>query len=150
MYRHTQRSAVALFLLSVAAVLPIGFLVIGVGSPMPVGARITLLVASLAMLVSAFVFSSLTIAIRDGQLSWWFGPGVVKKTVPLSTIVSAEPTTTSLLAGWGIHLTMRGWLYNVSGRQAVLVTQEDGKRFLLGTDEPDSLAQAILAGAKRR
>jgi len=100
------------------------------------------------MAISAFAFSSLTVTVRDGQLSWWFGPGIVKKTVPLSTIVSAEPTTTSILNGRGIHLTGRGWLYNVGGRQAVLVTQQDGKRFLLGTDEPDSLAHVIMTGAQ--
>src|SRR5678816_3943993 len=102
MYRHTQRSALALFVLCLGAVIPIGFLISGMLAPMEAGLRITLLAASLAMLVSAFVFSSLTIAIRDGQLSWWFGPGVVKMTVPLSTIVSAEPTTTSILrpSGW--------------------------------------------------
>jgi hypothetical protein len=150
MYQHSQRSAAALFLLCVAAVIPIGLVVSGALATVPVGVRLTVLAASVVMLVSAFVFSSLTIAIRDGQLSWWFGPGVVKKTVPLSTIVSAEATTTSIFNGWGIHLTTRGWLYNVSGRQAVLVTQADGKRFLLGTDEPDSLVQAILSGARRR
>jgi hypothetical protein len=150
MYQHSQRSAAALFLLCVAAVIPIGLVVSGALATVPVGVRLTVLATSVVMLVSAFVFSSLTIAIRDGQLSWWFGPGVVKKTVPLSTIVSAEATTTSIFNGWGIHLTTRGWLYNVSGRQAVLVTQADGKRFLLGTDEPDSLVQAILSGARRR
>jgi hypothetical protein len=150
MYRHTQRSALALFVLCLGAVIPIGFLISGMLAPMEAGLRITLLAASLAMLVSAFVFSSLTIAIRDGQLSWWFGPGVVKKTVPLSSIISAEPTTTSFINGWGIHLTSRGWLYNVAGRDAVLVTQRDGKRFLLGTDEPESLAQAIRTGAGSR
>ena len=101
------------------------------------------------MMIAAFVFSSLTIAVRDGQLSWWFGPGLVKKTVPVSTIASVEVTTTSLINGWGIHLTGRGWLYNVAGRDAVLVTQRDGKRFLLGTDEPEFLAQAIRATIRR-
>ena len=66
----------------------------------------------------------------------------------LSTIVSAEPTTTSIINGWGIHLTGRGWLYNVTGRQAVLVTQQDGRRFLLGTDEPETLAQTIMTAAR--
>jgi hypothetical protein len=150
MYRHTQRSALALFVLCLGAVIPIGFLVTRMLAPMDAGLRLTLLAASLAMLVSAFVFSSLTISIRDGQLSWWFGPGVVKKTVPLSTIISAEPTTTSFINGWGIHLTGRGWLYNVSGRDAVLVTQRDGNRFLLGTDEPENLARTIRTSAGSR
>jgi hypothetical protein len=148
MYHHTQRNAGAFFLLNLAALLPIGLFLSGVLPPGDVGARITVLVAAVVIMVSAFAFSSLTITVGNGQLSWWFGPGLVKKTVPLSTIASAEPTTTSIVNGWGIHPTGRGWLYSVAGRQAVLITQEDGKRFLLGTDEPDSLAQVILAGAR--
>lgn len=148
MYHHTQRNGAATLLLSLFALLPIGLLLSGALPPGDVGARIAVVVAAVVMMVSAFAFSSLTIAVRDGQLSWWFGPGIVKKTVPLSTIALAEPTTTSMLSGWGIHLTGRGWLYNVSGRQAVLITQQDGKRFLLGTDEPDGLAQIIMTGAR--
>jgi hypothetical protein len=148
MYSHTQHSAAACFLFSLAALIPVSLLLGGAINGANVGARITMLAATVVMMLSAFAFSSLTIAVRDGQLSWWFGPGIVKKTVPLSTIVSAEPTTTSILNGWGIHLTGRGWLYNVAGRQAVLVIQQDGKRFLLGTDEPDGLAQVIIAGAQ--
>jgi hypothetical protein len=148
MYHHTQRNAATFLLLNLAAFVPIGLFLSGVLPPADVGARITVLVAAVVMLLSAFAFSSLTIAVRDGQLSWWFGPGIVKKTVPLSTIASAEPTTTSIINGWGIHPTGRGWLYNVAGRQAVLITQQDGKRFLLGTDEPDSLTQAIMTGAR--
>ena len=148
MYHHTQRNAVAFFLLNLSALLPIGLFLSGALPAGDVGARLTVLAAAVIMMVSAFAFSSLTIAVRDGQLSWWFGPGIVKKTIPLSTITSAEPTTTSIFSGWGIHLTGRGWLYNVAGRQAVLITQQDGKRFLLGTDEPDSLAAVIMAGAR--
>ena len=149
MYHHTQRSRAMLMFLGLASLVPIGIFVSGMLTNIDVGARITVLVAAAIMLVSAFVFSSLTIVVRDGQLSWWFGPGVVKKTVPLSTIVSAKPTTTSLINGVGIHLTMRGWLYNVAGRRAVLVTQSDGNRFLIGTDEPERLAKAISTGAGR-
>lgn len=148
MYHHTQRNAAAFLLFNLAALLPIGLFLSGALPPGDVGARITVLVAAAVMMLSSFALSSLTIAVRDGQLSWWFGPGIVKKTVPLSTIVSAEPTTTSIFNGWGIHLTGRGWLYNVAGRQAVLITQQDGKRFLLGTDEPDGLAQTIMTGAR--
>ena len=148
MYHHTQRNAAAFFLLNLAALLPIGLFLSGVLPPGDVGARITVLVAAVVMMVSSFAFSSLTITVRDGQLSWWFGPGIVKKTVPLASVESAEPTTTSIINGWGIHPTGRGWLYNVAGRQAVLITQQDGKSFLLGTDEPDSLAQVIMAGAR--
>jgi hypothetical protein len=109
------------------------------------GPRITLIAAGVALIVSAVLFSSLTIRVGDGHLSWSFGPGVIKKSVPLSEIARAETTTTTFLNGWGIHLTSRGWLYNVAGRGAVLVTLHDGSQLLLGSDEPVALQRAITS-----
>jgi hypothetical protein len=148
-YHHNQRSRAIALLMGVGALVPIWLLASGRLAAAPVGARITTFVALIVLAISAFVFSSFSIAISGGQLSWWFGPGVVKRTVPLSTIVSATPATTSMIDGWGIHLTARGWLYNVAGRQAVVVRQKDGTQFLLGTDEPQRLVQAIMDGAGR-
>jgi hypothetical protein len=150
MYQHTQRSP-ALFAVScVGALLPIVLLFTPALGAAPLGARLVLGLTAVLMLILAFSFASFTVAVRDGQLSWWFGSGFVKKTVPLTSIGSAEPTTTTLMEGWGIHLTMRGWLYNIAGRKAVLVRRRDGRTFLLGTDEPERLAAVILEGARKR
>ncbi len=93
--------------------------------------------------ISAVVFSSLEIEVADGTLRWRFGPGLIRKQVPLSEIESIETTRTKFWEGWGVHYTSRGWLYNVSGYQAVLVHMKSGKQFMLGTDEPDRLASAL-------
>ena len=58
-------------------------------------------------------------------------------------IEAIEVTRTRFWEGWGIHYTSRGWLYNVSGYGAVLIHLKSGKRFMLGTDEPASLAAAL-------
>ena len=91
-----------------------------------------------------FLFSSLTIQITDRVLRWQFGLGFIRKEVPLAEIEGAEVVETTFLQGWGIHYTSRGWLYNVSGFQAILVKLTSGKAFLLGTDEPDRLRAALL------
>jgi drug/metabolite transporter superfamily protein YnfA len=96
-------------------------------------------------LLFALLFYSLTVEVTGESLHWWFGPGIISKKVALSSILGAEATATKVIEGWGIHLTGRGWLYNVSGFGAVLVTQKDGKRFLIGSDEPERLAEAINA-----
>jgi hypothetical protein len=144
-YRHTQRSTALLTLLLLAAAVPLALLLFGPGPTLPAGPRLTLAAALVAIATSAVVFSSLTIEVADGRLSWHFGPGVLRKSVPVAAVAAAEPTTTMWWEGWGIHLTTRGWLYNVSGRGAVLVTRRDGKRFMLGSDEPAVLADAIRA-----
>jgi hypothetical protein len=87
----------------------------------------------------AWLFSSLTIVITDRELHWRFGPGLIRKRVPLAEIVAVRPVKINLREGWGIHWTRFGWLYNVSGFGAVAVTLRSGKRFALGTDEPEAL-----------
>jgi hypothetical protein len=93
--------------------------------------------------LSGWLFHSLTIEISEGKLCWRFGPGWIRKQVPLDMIVSAEPVRTNVLEGWGIHLSRFGWLYNVSGFDAVAVRMKNGKHFALGTDEPTVLAAQL-------
>jgi hypothetical protein len=45
--------------------------------------------------------------------------------------------------GWGIRITPRGWLYNVSGLDAVELALKNGKCVRIGSDEPHALARAI-------
>ena len=49
---------------------------------------------------------------------WHFGPGVLHKAERLAEISHAEPTTIQWYDGLGVHLTSRGWLYNIAGRDA--------------------------------
>ena len=94
------------------------------------------------LLFVAWLFHSLTIEITDGELRWKFGPGIISNRVSLAEIADAAPARNGL--SWGIHWSWRtGWLYNVSGFDAVLVTRRDGKKLMLGTDEPATLAEAI-------
>ena len=96
----------------------------------------------LILLATAWLFHSLTIEIADRELCWRFGPGLIQKSVSLNEIVSAEPVRTG--PSWGIHWSPRtGWLYNVSGFDAVLVTLRGGKKLAVGTDEPEALSTAI-------
>jgi hypothetical protein len=66
-----------------------------------------------------------------------------RKELALTQIKNVTVTRTRLLDGWGIHKTSRGWLYNVSGFEAVLITLHSGRSILLGTDEPEALQRAL-------
>jgi hypothetical protein len=92
---------------------------------------------------AAVAFSSLTIEVRDGVLRSYFGPGLPAKTVTIADIESVEVVENPWYAGWGIRITPKGMIYNVSGFQAVEVRMRSGKRFRLGTDEPEALRDAI-------
>ena len=79
----------------------------------------------------------------DGALRLQFGLGVPRRTIMLSDIDSLEVTRTRFWDGWGVRRTRRGWLYNVSGYDALLVRRKDGRALLVGTDEPRKLKAAL-------
>jgi hypothetical protein len=93
--------------------------------------------------ICGWLFHSLRIEVTDKELHWRFGPGLIRRQVPLSEIASAQPVRTNFIEGWGIHASRFGWLYNVSGFDAVAITLTSGKQFALGTDEPRKLADAL-------
>jgi hypothetical protein len=105
----------------------------------------TLICTLVLLAISMWIFRSLTVEISDTELTWYFGSGFPKKTVPLAEVASAEAIRTTFLNGWGIHYTPHGWLYIVSGYGAVAITLKSGKRFCLGTNEPEKLARQLAA-----
>ncbi|MDH4166604.1 MAG: hypothetical protein OEY13_09105 [Gammaproteobacteria bacterium] len=96
-----------------------------------------------------WVWGSMTVRIQDGALCIRFGPGWPRKTVPLADISGVEITRTSFIDGWGVHRTRRGWLYNVSGYDAVLLKLASGRNLLVGSDEPRRLQAALQRAAAR-
>jgi len=104
---------------------------------------------AVAFVLIAWLFSSLTIEVSDRDLVSYFGPGFWCKRVPLTDIAGVERATTSALEGWGIRITPRGMLYNVAGRDAVEIRLARGRRFRLGTDDPDGLVTAIRTHLER-
>ena len=104
---------------------------------------------AVAFVLVAWLFSSLTIEVNDPDLLSYFGPGFWRKVTPLGDIASVERTSSSALEGWGIRITPRGMLYNVAGRDAVEIRLATGRRFRLGTDDPDGLVAAVRGHIQR-
>jgi len=90
-----------------------------------------------------WVFSSLTVEVTPTQLIWFFGPGLLRKRLPREEIIGVAPVRNPWWWGWGIHLTPRGWLYNVDGLEAVEVALSNGSALRIGSDEARALAKAL-------
>jgi hypothetical protein len=104
------------------------------------------MVVSILLLICLVLFYKLRITIDGETLSASFGIGIIRKRVRFTEIAGCEPIRIRWWYGWGIHLTPYGWLYNVSGFDAVAITLGDGRKFALGTDDPHGLTTAIRAG----
>jgi len=135
MYRHTQIGYLTLIVILVAAV--------GIVATLPDDVRPVVLGVAGLMVVIAILFSSLTVAVGDGELRFHFGPGFWRKRIALTDVKAATSTQNSWWEGWGIRVTPRGMLYNVSGTKAVEIELRSGRQFRIGTDEPEALVQAI-------
>ena len=109
----------------------------------PTDARIIGWVVFATLVITAVLLTTLTVRVTSDSVVWRFGPGVVRFSLPLAEITSVATTRTPLWAGIGIHWIFTGWVYNVSGRDAVELTKRDGSKVWIGTDEPDLLAAAI-------
>jgi hypothetical protein len=139
-YKHTQIGYVIIWSL-LAIILIASGAVIGSSSH-----HEPTVVVSIILLACLVLFYKLRITIEGETLCASFGPGIIRKSVRLAEIVGCEPIRIRWWYGWGIHLTPCGWLYNVSGLDAVAITLRSGRKFALGTDDPHGLTTAILAG----
>jgi hypothetical protein len=107
--------------------------------------RAVFLGISAGLLIAVGLFYKLAITIDRESLQWSFGIGIICKKVPIAQVIGCEPIRIRWWYGWGIHLTPYGWLYNVAGWNAVAITLRNGRKFALGTDDPQGLTAAIQA-----
>ena len=135
-YRRTQVGTVTILALGAAVVL-IVVLSTQTGWHPVAAAVLALLVAALGM------FCCLTIEIDRRQLRCFFGPGLIRRTIAVHEIASAQPVRNRWYYGWGIRLTPNGWMYNVSGLEAVELSLASGGSFRIGTDRPDEVVRAL-------
>ncbi len=78
------------------------------------------------------------------------GPGIPLKRIPLREIASCRPVRNRWWYGWGIHRVRNGWLYNVSGLDAVELVLRNGNVVRVGTDEPEVLHDAVISRIGRK
>lgn len=135
-YKHTQIGYVILFALGGGVLLIATLLALYGFNWVP-------FIVLLILAICLGLFSTLTVKIDQDTLEVRFGPGVIRKRFPLKDIESCQVVTNRWYYGWGIRLTPHGWLFNVSGLTAIELQFRGGRRFRIGTDDPEGLATAI-------
>ena len=101
-------------------------------------------ILSLLFLLCLACFNKITITITKTTLSFSMGVGLIKKTYPMSDIQSCTPIKNNIINGWGIRRILGGWLYNVSGFQAIeLRFKNENKIIRIGTDKPNEVVAEV-------
>ena len=139
-YSHTQSGTLIKVIMSVSVVFC--FVIVAVnGFASAIAFSLYGLIALLLCLT--WLFSSLTVEVDGEELRHYFGPGFWKKTYLLEEIESIKQVRNTWIFGWGIRITPHGWLYNVSGLDAVQIQLRSGRKFRIGTDDPQGMIDAI-------
>jgi hypothetical protein len=134
-YRHTQRGIWIILLCLLLAALDAA-LVWRSGQWQPA-------VALVVLIAVAIVFSSLTIAVSEGELRWHFGPGFWTYRLALDDIEKIAIVRNQWWNGFGIRMAAGFRLYNVSGLDAVELRLKSKEIRRIGTDDPQGLAAAL-------
>ncbi len=108
-----------------------------------VGADLIGLLALLGAILVAFLFGSLTVEVDRSEVRLRFGVGLIRRTWKVKDIASAEAVRNPWYTGWGIRYLPGRTVYNVSGFDAVEITLKNGKRYRIGTNDPEGLERAI-------
>lgn len=136
-YEHTQIGSVTIVAIGLLAAM---LLVAAVAVE-----AVALAVAAVFLLVMLAQFGWLTVKVDDEALELRMGIGLIRRRILLKTIARAEAVRTHWIWGWGIRWTPHGRMWNVSGTRGVELQYHSGRRFRVGSDEPERLAAAIQA-----
>lgn len=136
-YEHTQVGGTMIVALLVPA------LVLFVAAALT--RETALIVVGVILLAVLSQMATLTTKIADGVLDVRMGPGLIRRRIGLRDVQQVAVIGRLWLWGWGIRLTRHGWQWNVSGIRGVELTWRNGRRFRIGSDEPEALAAAIAS-----
>lgn len=93
--------------------------------------------------ITMFILFRLDTRISEIGVHFYFVP-FVSKTYTWEEIESCEVLDYGFVGGWGIRLWTRfGTVYNIKGSKGVFIKLKDGKQFLIGTQKPQEVEQAI-------
>ena len=135
-YEHTQVGYLIIVAI-VAAMVLIGIILANTGvNWIAIGVLVVIAIALV-------LFPSLTVVIWEEELEVRFGPGTIRKRFKLNEIESCRIVKNPWYYGWGIRLAPHGVLFRVSGFYSVEIKLRTGKKFLIGTDVPQELEEAI-------
>lgn len=96
----------------------------------------SLLIPVVFMSVAFLAFRSLMVLVTASQVELACSFGWPRKRIERSEIVSAVPLRIPWWYGVGIRATPKGWMWNVSGINTVLLTLANGKGLLTARTTP--------------
>jgi hypothetical protein len=135
-YKHTQIGYLLIVALGAAVVMIGNLAVVTKFNPG------TLLLLAF-MILCLVVFATLTVQVNDQAITLRFGLGLIRKSFLLQDVQAYRAVKNPWYYAWGIHAIPGGWIFNVSGTEAIELQMKHGRKYRIGTDDVQGFASAI-------
>jgi hypothetical protein len=142
-YSHMQKAPLCWIFYGLALVL---FALALVVDPANTTVVVCHLVGGVVVALGAASFHHLAVFDHGDSLRIRFGPlPLLRRSVRYADIEKIEVGRTLLLEGWGVHYSIvrGGWVWNLWGRDCVVVHWKKGSILRIGTDDAKNLAQFL-------
>ena len=94
-----------------------------------------------------YITKLITVVDREGIYIRYFP--FLQKTISFKNLNNYRVRTYDAIS-WGIQWNKNGWAYTVSGDRGVELELTNGRRLLIGSQQPEMLVQAIETGIKQQ
>lgn len=135
-YKHTQIGYFLIVALGAALVM-IGNLI--VVTKFNLGAILLLVFMALCLMI----FATLTVEVDNQAITLRFGMGLIRKSFLLQDVRAYRAVKNPWYYAWGIHAIPGGWIFNVSGTEAIELQMKNGRIYRIGTDDVRGLTGAV-------
>lgn len=144
-YRHTQYGALMSVILLLTGIL-IAVVVLAVIAE---GRVLSVVLMICVYLFGLGMFYSFTVEITEEKLKFWFGIGIIRKTLALSEVQSVKEVKNPWYYFWGVKMIPGGWFYAIAPGPAIEIKLKNGRMVQIGTNQPKKLKQAIDTARER-
>ena len=142
-YKHTQIGYLLIIALGAATLLIGRLTVIARFNP---GAILLLVLIILCLAL----FATMTVQVSDQIINLQVGIGIIRTRFALQDVQAYRVVKNPWYYGWGIHVIPGGWVFNVSGWEAVELQMKNGRKYRIGTDDPQGLIEAVRSNLYRK
>ena len=108
-----------------------------------IGLGVVTVIAAVILGIVYALFHSLTVRVSRSDIALSFGVGLIRKQFPIGDISRARIVQNRWYNGFGIRKIRGGWLYNVSGFDAIEIQLKNERKYRIGTNQPKELLAAV-------
>ncbi|GEM_PF-573482 len=106
-----------------------------------------LIIMSIIIFIICLLFYQLDTSITYRKIKLRYGIGLIKINPNIDELISVEITRIPWWYGLGIKITSKGWMYNIQGRDVVMLKYQKGaskESIMIGTAQPEELKKSLM------